>query len=114
MGAPATTAPATTTSATTAPATTTAATTTVTTAGPTTTTGACTDSLSFCRRIRRFCDSYPEEMGAVCRKTCKICVSCEDKRRFEDRYPAWASAGYCTGQYERFMTRNCKKSCDTC
>merc|ERR1739844_41295 len=110
----ATTAPATTAPATTAPATTTAATTTVTTAGPTTTTGACTDSFSFCRRIRRFCDSYPEEMGTVCRKTCKICVSCEDKSRFEDRCPAWASAGYCTGRYERFMTRNCKKSCGTC
>jgi len=105
---------ATTTAATTTAATTAPATTAVTTAGPTTTTGACTDSFSFCRRIRRFCDSYPEEMGTVCRKTCKICVSCEDKSRFEDRCPAWASAGYCTGQYEGFMTRNCKKSCGTC
>merc|ERR1719154_907151 len=96
--------------------TTTAATTTVTTAGPATTSGACTDSFTFCRRIRRFCETedYVDEMAVACRKSCKICVSCEDKSRFEDRCPAWADAGYCTGRYERFMTRNCKKSCDLC
>merc|ERR1719339_930095 len=107
---------ATTTAATTAPATTTPATTTVTTAGPTTTTSACTDSFSFCRRIRRFCDDddFAEEMGTACRKTCGICVSCDDESRYESRCPNWASAGYCTGQYEGFMTRYCKKSCGTC
>jgi len=96
--------------------TTTAATTTVTTAGPATTSGACTDSFTFCRRIRRFCEmeDYADEMAVACRKSCKICVSCEDKSKFEDRCPAWADAGYCTGRYERFMTRNCKKSCDLC
>jgi len=110
----ATTTAAPTTAATTTAATTAPATTTVTTAGPTTTTSACTDSFSFCRRIRRFCDSYPEEMGTACRKTCGICVSCDDESRYESRCPNWASAGYCTGQYEGFMTRNCKKSCGTC
>merc|ERR1739838_1265814 len=80
----------------------------------TTTTGACTNSLSFCRRIRRFCNSHPEEMGIVCRKTCGMCVSCEDESAYESYCPYWANAGYCTGRYENFMTLNCKKSCGTC
>jgi len=105
-----------TTVATTTDPTATTATTTVTTAGPTTTTSACTDSYTFCRRIRRFCDmeDYADEMAVACRKSCKICVSCDDKRRFEDSCPYWAEEGFCTGQYERFMTRNCKKSCGLC
>jgi len=104
-GTATTTTGASTTAATTAPATTTY---------PATTTGACTDSLSFCRRIRRFCNSHPEEMGTVCRKTCGLCVSCEDESAYESYCPAWANAGYCTGQYENFMTLNCKKSCGNC
>merc|ERR1739838_872988 len=94
-----TTTAATTTAATITAATTTAATTTAatTTAGPVTTSGVCTDSFTFCRRIRRFCEmeDYADEMAVACRKSCKICVSCEDKSKFEDRCPAWADAGYC-------------------
>merc|ERR1739838_975978 len=94
---------ATTTAATTAPAT--------TTNGPATTISACTDSFPFCRRFRRFCGT---QMGSVCRKTCNLCVECEDESRYESRCSNWASAGYCTGRYEGFMTENCKKSCGHC
>merc|ERR1739838_1271819 len=82
-GTATTTTGASTTAATTAPAT------TVTTAGPATTTGACTDSLSFCRRIRRFCDDedHAEDMAVACRKSCKICVNCDDKEKYEKKLP---------------------------
>jgi len=28
--------------------------------------------------------------------------------------PGWAAVGYCTGQYEEYMTINCPYSCGIC
>ena len=38
---------------------------------------------------------------------------CKDLDKYAKYCPAWAKK-YCTGQYEAFMKKYCKKSCDLC
>jgi len=41
-------------------------------------------------------------------------ASCVDKKKYEARCPKWASKGFCTRKYTKFMKRSCKKSCGHC
>lgn len=40
-----------------------------------------------------------------------IFLGCADKNR---NCGSWASKGFCQGQYEAYMKKNCQKSCNLC
>ena len=40
-----------------------------------------------------------------------IFLGCADKHR---NCGSWASKGFCQGQYEAYMKKNCQKSCNLC
>ena len=41
-------------------------------------------------------------------------IECENSNSYQDNCDAWVGLGYCKGQYEKFMSDHCKKSCGGC
>mmetsp|Transcript_18236 Transcript_18236/g.46315 ORF Transcript_18236/g.46315 Transcript_18236/m.46315 type:complete len:494 (+) Transcript_18236:98-1579(+) len=41
-------------------------------------------------------------------------TACADAPSYATSCPSWTQSGFCTGQYEEFMARNCAKSCNKC
>ena len=41
-------------------------------------------------------------------------LECEDSGENQEHCAAWVDSGFCEGTYEKFMLKNCKKSCGRC
>ncbi|XP_074660385.1 zinc metalloproteinase nas-15-like [Tubulanus polymorphus] len=103
-------------------------TTTTTTPKPTTTTVTCVDNNGNCKTWADdgYCvGEYEGYMRDHCSDSCGICsptttttipkptttVACLDHN---DNCQIWADEGHCVGEYEPYMSANCRKACSTC
>ncbi|KAL9973503.1 hypothetical protein ACROYT_G019972 [Oculina patagonica] len=73
------------------------------------------DSYSKCPSWAGHCKGgqWQSFMKQYCKATCfcKNPGSCSDKHQ---NCQAWKQSGYCRGQYQAYMSTNCKKSCGIC